>query len=111
MIRENTSSLSAAAEAAQQQQRQQPYRIDAGYFNYPNELLGNYSCLGTPSRPHICALRPESSSSIRRRTAANIYNKRHCVRTHTPSTNNIKRRRAVGEDDGRGEGYNIMAGI
>lgn len=95
MIRENTSSLSSGtAEAAQQQQRQQPYRIDAGYFNYPNELLGNYSCRATPSRPHICALRPERSSirrRRRRRTAANIYNKRHCIRTHTPSTNNIKR--------------------
>lgn len=68
MIRENTSSLSSgAAEAAQQQQRQQPYRIDAGYFNYPNELLGNYSCRATPSRPHICALRPERSSIRRRR--------------------------------------------
>lgn len=73
MIRENTSSLSSgAAEAAQQQQRQQPYRIDAGYFNYPNELLGNYSCRATPSRPHICALRPERSSIRRRRRSEYI---------------------------------------
>lgn len=98
MIRENTSSLSSgAAEAAQQQQRQQPYRIDAGYFNYPNELLGNYSF-----RPlaHTSALFDRSAAASAA-AAANIYNKRHCIRTHTPSTNNIKRWPEVGGAGGR----------